>query len=420
MGTKILNEEQLIESLKFIMNQARYAEARELCEYILLRITPNDESYYRVQMMQLEIYMNLYENEQFMTLYHTIKDDIERQGEPIDRINMSLFVGHYFMFNMKDYDKALPYFQKSLSLAIKSSNPQIISIAMNNIAVILCKKNEKPSTILEFLEFYMTHLENLNGVNDLTYIEAHGMYFRTLISMTQFEKVQSKIKQLLTYNVPPFIYLKLYYQLALCQFEGKEYIKSLETCENMLAILRENPTLHDLLYIYLEVYDIMMRVAKAQNSPQYALYEKQYEEILEKEQVRIQQHLTNIMEFYEALPCYEPNGNFYRKMNQDCGTFFIVNKNDIQQILSTLSGKYTFIWTTFTNSYGVYIREELIEEELSTLLMPLVNYRNYTFCHFKSNKDTPKNCYVHMQATLYYQEHLSANVIQTQNLGLSF
>ena len=412
MGTKILNEKQLIESLKFIMNQARYAEARELCEYILLRITSEHEVYYQVQMMRLEIYMNLYENEQFMALYHTIKDEIEVQGEPIDRINMSLFVGHYFMFNIKDNDEALPYYQKSLSLAIEFCNPQIISIAMNNIAVILYEKNEKPSTILEFLEFHMTHLENLSDVNDLTYIEGHGMYFRTLISMKQYEKVQSKIKHLLTYNVAPFIHLKLYYHLALCQFEEEEYIESLETCEKMLAILRDNPSLHDLLYIYLEVYDIMMRVATVQNSPHYALYEKQYEGILEKEQTRIQQHLTKIMNLYEVLPCYEPNENFYRKMNQDFGTFFVLNTNDIQRILSKVSGKYAFIWTTFTNSYGVYIREELTEEEVSILLLPLAKYENYTFCQFKSNKDTPKNCYIHMQATLYYQEHLATNMIQ--------
>ena len=412
MGTEILNEKQLIDSLKFMMNQARYAEARELCEYILLRITSDHEDYYQVQMMRLEIYMNLHENEQFMALYHAISNEIEEQGELIDCINMSLFVGHYFMFNTKDYDEALPYYQKALSLAIECCNPQIISIAMNNIAVILYEKNEKPSTILEFLEFYMTHLENLSGINDLTYIETHGMYFRTLISMKQFEKVQLKIKHLLTYNVTPFIHLKLYYQLALCQFEGEEYIESLETCERMLEILRENPSLHDLLYIYLEIFDIMMCVAKIQNSPHYTLYEKQYEEILEKEQARIQQHLTKVMDFYEALPCYEPNENFYRKMNQNYGTFFILNTNDIQQILSKISGEYTYMWTTFTNSYGVYIREELTEEQLSTLLMPLVKYKNYTFCHFKSNKDTPKDCYLHMQATLYYQEHLSTNMIQ--------
>ncbi|MGM9946345.1 MAG: hypothetical protein ACI33M_15445, partial [Lysinibacillus sp.] len=365
---------------------------------------------YQVQMMRLEIYMNLHENEQFMTLYHTIKDEIEVHGEPIDRINMSLFVGHYFMLNMKDYDEALPHYQKALSLAIEFCNPKVISIAMNNIAVILYEKNEKPSTILQFLEFYMTHIENLGGINDLTYIEAHGMYFRTLISMKQLEKVQSKINYLLTFNVSPFVHLKLYYYLALCQFEGEEYAQSLETCEKMLEILRENTSLHDLLYIYLEVYDIMMRIATVQNSPRYAQYEKQYEEILEKEQARIQQHLTKVMDFYEALPYYEPNENFYRKMNQEVGTFFVLNTNDIQQILSKISGKYTFMWTIFTSSYGIYIHEELTEKELSTLLIPLEKYENYTFCHFKSNKDTPKNCYVHMQATLYYQEHLSMNM----------
>lgn len=411
MGTKLLSINQLIDTLEFIIKKPRYAEARELSDYILLRITPDHEFYYQLQMMRLEICRNLHDNEQFMTIYHSIKDEIEVKGSQMDCVKMSLFVGHYFMFNNEDYEEALSYYQKALSLAIECCDVQIISVAMNNIAVILFEKNEKSSIILEFLECHMKYIESLIGVNDLAYIEAHRMYFRTLISLKQCEKVQSKIKQLLTFNVPPFVHLKLYFHLALCQFEGEDYVKSLETCEKILDILKENPSLHDLLYIYLEVYDMMMCVAKAQNSPRYALYKQQYDEILEKEQARIQQHLTKVMDYYEALPCYEPNENFYRKMNKDFGTFFILNTDNIQKILSNISEKHTYIWTTFTNSYGIYIREELTEKELSTLLMPLVKDENYTFCHFKSNKDTPKNCYLHMQATLYYQEYLSTKMI---------
>ena len=411
MDTKILSIKQLIDTLEFIIKKARYAEARELSDYILLRITPDHEVYYQVQMMRLEICRNLHDNDQFMTIYHSIRDDIEVKGKQIDCVKMSLLVGHYYMFNMEDYDKALPYYQKALDRAIECCDAHIISVAMNNIAVILFEKNEQPSIILEYLECHMKYIESLIGLNDLAYIEAHGMYFRTLIAMKQCKKVQSKIDHLLTFNVPPFVHLKLYFHLALCQFEGGDYVKSLETGEKMLALLQENPALHDLLYVYLEVYDMMMRVTKAQNSPCYVLYKQQYDEILEKEQVRIKQHLTKIMEYYEALPSYEPNENFYRKMNPDVGTFFIVNTNDIQQLLLKLSEKHTYIWTTFTNSYGIYIREELTEEELSILLMPLVKYENYTFCHFKSNKETPKNCYLHMQATLYYQEYLSTNMV---------
>ena len=411
MGTKLLNIKQLIDTLEFIIKRARYTEARELSDYILLRITPDHEVYYQLQMMRLEICMNLHDNEQFMTIYRSIKDEIEVKGKQIDYVKMLLFVGHYYMFNIKDYDKALPYYRKALDLAIECCDSHIISVAMNNIAVILFEKNEKPSIIMKFIEYHMTYIENLIGINDLAYIEAHGMYFKTLISIKQCKKVHSKINHLLTFNVPPFVHLKLYFHLALCQFEGEDYAKSLETCEKILGILKENPSLHDMLYIYLELYDMMMRIAKAQNSPQYVLYKQQYDEALEKEQARIQQHLMKVMDYYEALPCYEPNENFYRKMNKDFGTFFIVNTNDIQKVLSKLSGKHTYFWTTFTNSYGIYIREELTEKELSTLLMPLVKYENYTFCHFKSNKDTPKNCYLHMQATLYYQEYLSTNMI---------
>lgn len=404
MEVKTLTNSQLIDCLQYIMGQSRYVEARDLCEYILQRLQQNDESYYTACLMMLEIYLNLHDQESFIEAYTLYKEEIKSNGKPEDCVKLALFTGQYHTYMTKNLDHALLYYRKTATLAFQHRFPRMLSMAITGIALTMHEQKAPYSQILKLLEYNLANIQEMRDDDPLAYIDAHLIYCRTLMCLKQYNEAKAKVRELLTLNVPPFIRLKLQLQLASAEYEEGEYEKAISTCEEILTILGENPKLGEMLYIYHEIYELMMQAAEALNSPAYEMYKQSYQEIRERQEVSIQLKMASMPNFHASLPNYEPNESFFRKINRTCGTFFVLKTSDLQSVLSTIGKQHHFIWTTFINTFGFYLYAELTEAELAGILTPFVEQKYYACCRYQPDTITPKECSHQMQALLYHQE----------------
>jgi tetratricopeptide (TPR) repeat protein len=408
---KTLSNSQMIDCLQYIMRESRYAEARDLCEYILQRLQINDHSYYEARLMMLEIYLNLHDQENFIEAYTLYKEEIMSNGKPEDCVRLALFGGHYHTYMTKNLDHALCYYRKTASLAFQHRFPRMLSMAITGMALIMHEQQAPYPRILKLLKYNLANIQEMRNDDPLAYMDAHLIYCRTLICLKQYNEAKAKIRELLILKVPPFIRLKLQLQLASAEYEEGEYEKAIATCEDILRILGENPKLGEILYIYHEIYALMLKAADALNSPAYDMYKQSYREIREKQEMNLQLKMASMPIFHASLPNYEPNKSFFRKINRTCGTFFVLKTADIQSVLSTIGKHSPFIWTTFINTYGFYLYAELTEEELAALLTPFVEQKYYACCRFLPDTITPKECSCQMQALLYHQEMTASETL---------
>lgn len=411
MELRKLTNSQLIDCLQYIMGQSRYMEARDLCEYILQRLPSGHNSYYTARLMMLEIYLNLHDQENFIEAYTLYKEEIKRHGKPEDCVKLALFAGHYHTYMTKNLDYGLLHYRKTASLAFQHRFPRMLSMAITGMAMIMHEQQVPYSQILKLLKYNLANIQEMRDEDSLAYIDAHLVYCRTLICLKQYDEAKAKVKELLRLNVPPFIRLKLQLQLASSEYEEGEYEKAICTCEEILKILGENPALGEILYIYHEIYKLMMQAAKAINSPSYDRYEQSYQEIREKQEASMQLKMASMPNFHASLPNYEPNESFFRKINRTYGTFFVLKTADIQSVLSEIGERHPFIWTTFINTYGFYLYEEMTEEELADLLTPFVEQKYYASCSFQPDTITPRECSYEMQALLYHQEMTASETL---------
>ena len=411
MKSNTLTDSQLVDCLKFVMEQARYIEARDLCEYILQRLQPDHEAYYAVRLTMLEIYLNLHDQENFIEAYTLYKEEIKRSEKQEDCMRLALFAGHYHTYMTGELDRALSYYQKTASLAFQHRFPRILSTAITGVAFIMHEQKVPYAQILELLKYNLASIQEVQDNDSLAYIDAHLMYCRTLVCLKDYNAAKGKVKELLALNVPPFIRLKLHLQLALCEYEEREYEKALQTCQEILAILKDNEELGESLSIYHEIYELMMRAAKALDCPVSEMYERHCREIRDKQEDQLQLKMASLPDFNASLPNYEPNESFFRKINRTSGTFFVLKTQDVQPVLSSIAKHHHFIWTTMINSYGFYLYAELSEEELAGLLGPFVAEGCYACCTFKPDTITPKECSHQMQALLYHREMLASEAL---------
>lgn len=404
MEVKVLTNAQLIDCLQYVMGQTRYMEARDLCEYILQKLQSDDPSYYAVRLMMLEIYLNLHDQDNFNAAYTRYKEEIKQNGKPEDCVRLALFAGQYHTYMTKNLDYAHQYYQQAASLAFQHRFPRLLSLASTGIALILHEQQVPCSKILKLLKYNIANIKEMHGADPLAYIDAYLIYCRTLICLKRYDEAQVKMRELLSLDIPPFMRLKLQLQLASAEYEEGQYEKAIATCEDILHMLAESSELGEFLYIYHDIYELMMSAAKALNSPAYGRYKQSYEEIKKKQEMNMQLKMANMPSFHASLPNYEPNESFFRKINRTCGTFFVLKTNDIQSVLAMMGEHYPYIWTTLLNTFGFYVYTELAEEELAELLTPFVEQKYYAGCRFQPDTITPKECSHQMQALLYYQE----------------
>ncbi|KGR85383.1 hypothetical protein [Lysinibacillus odysseyi] len=412
MEVKMLTNSQMIDCLQYVMGQTRYVEARDLCEYILEKLQSDDSSYYTVRLMMLEIYLNLHDQEKFYAAYTLYKEEIKRNGKPEDCVKLALFAGHYHTYMTKNLDYALHYYQKTASLAFQHRFPRMLSLAITGMALIMHEQQVSYPKILKLLKNNLANIKEMQEADPLACIDVYLIYCRTLICQKRYDEAKAQMRELLALNIPPFIRLKLQLQLASAEYEEGKYEKAITTCEETLKMLSECPELGKFLYIYHEIYELMILAAKALNSPAYNMYKQSYKEMKEKQEMNVQLKMASMPNFHGSLPNYEPNESFFRKINRTCGTFFVLKTNDIQSVLATIGKHHHYIWTTFINTFGFYLYTELTEEELAGLLTPFVEQKYYAGCRFQPDTITPKECSHQMQALLYYQEMTaSTNVI---------
>ena len=404
MESNTLTDSQLVDCLKFVMGQTRYIEARDLCEYILQRLQPDHEAYQAVRLMMLEIYLNLHDQENFMEAYTLYNEEIVHSGTPEDCTKLALFAGQYHTYMSGEMEMALSYYQKAASLAFQHRFPRTLSAAITGVAHVMHEQKVPHAQILELLKYNLASIQEMPDNDLLAYVDAHLIYCRTLVCLENYGAAKSKVEGLLLLDVPPFMRLKLHLHLALCQYGEKEYEKALQTCEEVLLILKDDEELGEILSLYHEIYELMLRSAKALECPAYETYEQHYHEIRNKWEGQLQLKVASLPDFNASLPDYEPNESFFRKINRTSGTFFVLKTQDVQPVLSSISKHHCFIWTTMINSYGFYVYTELSEEELAGLLGPLVAEGCYACCKFQPDTITPKECSHQMQAMLYHQE----------------
>ena len=404
MESNTLTDSQLVDCLKFVMGQTRYIEARDLCEYILQRLQPGHKDYHAVRLMMLEIYLNLHDQENFVEAYTLYKEEIKRSETPENCMKLALFAGQYHTYMSGEMERALSYYQKAAGLAFQHRFPRILSAAITGVAHVMHEQRVPHAQILELLKYNLASIQEMPDNDLLAYMDAHLIYCRTLVSLKKYDAAKSKVEELLLLDVPPFMRLKLHLQLALSQYGEGAYEKALQTCQEILSILKDDEELGEIPSLYHEIYELMLRSAKALECPDYETYEQHYQEIRNKWEGQLQLKMAGLLDFNISLPDYEPNESFFRKINRTSGTFFVLKTQDVQPVLSSISKHHCFIWTTMINSYGFYVYTELSEKELAGLLGPLVGEGCYACCKFQPDTITPKECSHQMQALLYHQE----------------
>ena len=404
MAIKPRIDEDAIKNIEYLIKMDRYKEAREFGEYLLDRSPYLDESGIALCLQLLNVYIILQDGESFNRVFTLYKNVLKQHKNPFIRTEVNLLVGHYYLHIGHDYEECLQYYQQSISLAFQYQYPVQLVLAINNMTEALEKQHIPIRTIYRFLEFSMIVAEKIEDQNSISYIEGHLMYFRMMTLLRKFDRVKRKIALFLDKDLNNMTRVRVLHALQYCEYTAGEYIKSLKTSKRALAILERDSTLKDYVAGYEMIYKTMMLAAKVMNLPVYKAYEHQYEHYRRLGDLKKQISKSISLKSGAGDPNFHKTQAFYKTVESAAGTFILIQHADAATILPVVKDQYPFIWTCLTNSIGLFIPQLLSDQQVDALLAPLVDVKQYSFCHSNEEGAVGKDYYHLLQARIYYRE----------------
>lgn len=404
MAIKPCIDEDAIKNIKYLIKMNRYKEAQELGEYLMEGKAANIEASIALCIQLLKVYVLQNDGERFKRLFGLYEEVLEKHENPYVQTEVSMMLGHYYMHICHNYEDCIQHYQQTISLAFQHHYHLQLVVGINNLTAALEKQNVPVQTIYQFLKFSMIVAEKMNDQNSISYVEGHLMYFRIMTILRKFDNVKQKIRLFLEKDLNNMTRVRVLNALQYCQYAAGEYIKSLETSKEALAVMEQDVTLKDYVGGYENIYKTMMLAAKAMDLPVYKEYERQYEYYRKLGEIKKQLTLHASVVSYVNEPDYQKWEVFSRTVESTHGTFILIKHPDLPSILPPLKQQHSLIWTTLTNSYGIFIPSLLSEQQVNALLTPLVETKCYSCCHTNLEGSTSRDYYHLLQAQLYYKE----------------
>ena len=398
------SDEEAITHIKYLIKQNRYKEAQELGEYLLENRQDMNDTCVALCLQLLKVYILQHDGESFQCLFARCHKALEGHEDPLVRTKVNMMLGHYYMHIYHNYEDCIRYYQQVISLAFQYQFPLQMVVAINNLTAALEKRNMPVQTIYQFLKFNIIAAEKMGDENSIGYVEGHLMYFRIMTILRKFDNVKRKIAQFLEKDLNNMTRVRVMHALQYCQYAAGEYMKSLETGEKALALLEADDTLREYIAGYESIYKTMMLAAKAMAQPVYKLYEQQHGHYSRLGELKKRMNLDSFSACYENEPYYQEGKDFYRTVESTPGTFILVKHPDFPSVLSVLENRFDFVWTSLTNSFGIFIPQLLHEKQVDEFLEPLIDQKRYSFCHNNQAGLNGRDYYHLLQAQLYYKE----------------
>lgn len=404
MAIKPRIDEEAIKNIEYLIKMERYKEAGEFGEYLLDRHPHLDELGIALCLQLLDIYIVLNDGKSFKRLFNHYENILKEHTNPFIRTKMNLLLGHYYLHIGHDYEECLQYYQKSISLAFQYQYHLQLVVAINNMTAAFEKRHVPIQTIYQFLKFNMIVAEKIEDQNSNSYVEGHLMYFRIMTMLRKFDNVKRKIALFLEKDLNNMTRVRVLHALQYCQYTAGEYIQSLETSKKALIILEQDSALKGYVAGYENIYKTMKLAAKAMNLPVYKAYEQQYEHYRRLGEVKKQINKKVSAEIHVNMPHFLKAKDFYAEVESATGTFILIQHADAGSILPVVKDQYPLSWTCLTNSIGIFIPQLLTEQEVEALLVPVVDAKQYSFCHSGEDDITGRDYYYLLQAQVYYKE----------------
>ncbi len=398
------SDEDAIKHVKYLIKKNRYKEAQELGEYLLENQQHMNENGVALCLQLLKVYILQHEGERFRCLFARCHKALEGHEDPLVRTKVNMMLGHYYMHIYHNYEDCIRYYQQAISLAFQHNFPLQMVVAINNLTAALEKRNIPVQTIYQFLKFNIIIAEKMGDENNIGYVEGHLMYFRMMTILRKFDDVKRKIAQFLEKDLNNMTRIRVMHALQYCQYAAGEYMKSLETGEKTLSLLEADDTLQEYIAGYESIYRIMMLAAKAMTQPVSQVYAQQYEHYKQLGELKKRMNKDASATCYENEPYYRKEKDFYRTVESTTGIFILVKHLDFPSMLSTLAKQCEFIWTSLTNSFGIFIPQPLSEQQVDALFTPFIDLNDYSFCYSNQEGTKGRDYYHLLQAQLYYKE----------------
>lgn len=397
-------DEDAIKNIKYLIKMNRYKEAQELGEYMLEGKPHINEGSIALCIQLLKVYVLLNDGQSFRRLFGLYEEVLKTHENPFVQTEVNMMLGHYYMHICHNYEDCIQHYQQAISLAFQYHYHLRLVVAINNLTAALEKQNVPVQTIYQFLKFSMIVAEKMNDQNSISYVEGHLMYFRIMTILRKFDNVKRKIALFLEGDLNNMTRVRVLNALQYCQYAAGEYIKSLETSKLALAILEQDDTLTEYVGGYENIYKTMMLAAKAMNQPEHAEYERKYEHYRQLGELKKKMTIDTSTVSYANEPDYRKWEEFSRAIESTPGTFILIKHPDLPSILPPLKQQNPLIWTTLTNSYGMFIPDLLSEQQVNALLTPVIEPNCYSCCHTNLEGSTNRDYYHLLQARLYYKE----------------
>ncbi len=398
------SDEDAITHIKYLIKKNRYQEARELGEYLLENRQDMNDTCVVLCLQLLKVYILQHDGESFQCLFARCHKSLEGHEDSLVRTKVNMMLGHYYMHIYHNYEDCIRYYQQVISLAFQHNYPLQMVVAINNLTVALEKRNMPIQPIYQFLKFNIIAAEKMGDENSIGYVEGHLMYFRIMTILRKFDSVKRKIAQFLEKDLNNMTRVRVMHALQYCQYAAGEYMKSLETGGKALALLEADDTLREYIAGYESIYKIMMLATKAMGQPVYKLYEQQHGHYRRLGELKKQMNLDASSVCHEHELYYQKGKDFYRTVESTPGTFILFKHTDFSNLLSVLENRFDFVWTSLTNSFGIFIPQLLDEKQVDELLEPLIGQKRYSFCHSNQEGFKGRDYYHLLQAQLYYKE----------------
>ncbi|MGM9950696.1 MAG: hypothetical protein ACI33P_11240 [Lysinibacillus sp.] len=398
------SDEDAIKHIKYLIKKNRYKEAQELGEYLLGSQQHMNGTGVALCLQLLKVYILQHDGESFRGLFARCHKALEGHEDPLVRTKVNMMLGHYYMHIYHNYEDCIRYYQQAISLAFQHHFLLQMVVAINNLTAALEKRNMPIQTIYQFLKFNIIAAEKMGDENSIGYVEGHLMYFRIMTILRKFDNVKQKIAQFLEKDLNNMTRVRVMHALQYCQYAAGEYMKSLETGEKALALLEADDTLQEYIAGYESIYKTMMLATKAMALPVYKLYEQQHGHYRQLGELKKRMNMDASVACYQNEPNYREGNDFYRLVESTPGTFILVNHPDFPSMLPVLKERCEFLWTSLTNSFGIFIPQLLSEQQVDEFLEPSVDHRHYSFCYSNQEGTGGRDYYHLLQAQLYYKE----------------